>query len=714
MYAMERPFLAYLDEMNIVTILLPNDYHNGISTSFFLSCGLQYIPLEIKEKHPIEHHMKYICAISFVISFEKTYWILDEFEGKTDLQFGAVIRTEVFDELFFYEGNDLGVQCLGKKTQFKLWAPTAAKVDLNLYSPSGDFSESFSMKREEKGVWTAYIHKDLEYYQYTFLVCVNQEFSEAVDPYAKAVTPNGERGVVVKMEKTHLPKPILQSFEHPVDAVIYETHIRDFTIHPNSGVKHKGLYLGAGEKKTSGIFNQLTGLSYLKDLGITHIEFLPFHDFAGVDEVNDKNEYNWGYNPVHFNVPEGSYSTDPVNPYTRIREIKQCIEQIHKASLRVIMDAVYNHVYQREQSHFEKIVPGYYFRHNEFGLPSNGTGVGNDIASERKMVRKYILDSIRFWINEYHIDGIRFDLMGIMDVDTINEIKEMCDSLSDGMLLVGEGWTLNTPLPENKKATILNQANLPEIGQFNDLFRDSIKGSTFNLYDKGYAFGNEHYFEMAKEVIAGSIGFHMSKNALFKEPFQSVNYVECHDNHTLWDKICSCFPNEDESLLMKYHRLATSIVLLSQGIPFLHSGQEFFRTKSGIGNSYKSPDIINQLDWDRKWKYSKNVEYMKGIIKLRKTLPCFRMRSKKEICENMVEIELPSPIIGFSYRNPSSIFFKIHFYINPSLVKYSINVDTDDWYLLADEHSTYLNTNHSISAKEIVLEPVSLTILGKK
>jgi pullulanase len=709
----ERLFLAYLDEMYIITILLPQSYHNGQSSSFLLSSGLQSIPLEIQGKNQIDPYIKYTCCLSKEISFDKTNWIMDEYGGQTDLQMGAVIRTALFDEKFFYDGDDLGVRCEENQTQFKLWAPTATSVEIKLKSSTEPLTEIIKMNREEKGTWTALVPRDLEYYYYTYLVCVNQNWSEAVDPYAVAVTPNGELGVIVKIEKTYRSKPELPSFHHPVDAIIYETHIRDFTIHPNSGVQNKGLYLGAAEKNTRGKNGQLTGLSYVKDLGITHIEFLPFHDFAGVDELNQNYEYNWGYNPVHFNVPDGSYSTDPANPYARIVELKYLIEQIHLEGLRVIMDVVYNHVYIREQSSFEKIVPGYYFRHNEFGLPSNGTGVGNDLASERKMVRKYILDSIRFWIMEYHIDGIRFDLMGILDVETINKVKEMCDALGGNILLIGEGWNLNTSLPPEEKASLLNQARIRFIAQFNDVFRDSIKGSTFHLFDKGYAFGNEHYRETALEVMAGSVGIYKPDKPLFNEPFQSVNYVECHDNHTMWDKLLACHQNNNESQLMKYHLLATCIVLLSQGIPFLHSGQEFFRTKNGIGNSYRSPDSINQLDWDRKWKYAKNIEYVKGIIQIRKSNPCFRMRSSEEIREHISKISIPSPMQGLFFLNPNANFHKIIVFINPTVKRQSIQIPEGKWFVLADELISSENPTREVCLPEIIIEPISLLIIGK-
>lgn len=714
MISSDRKFLAYLDEMHIITILFPLSYHQGVSNTFSIAIGSQKKPLKILDKLVIENNMKYVCQLSEEIQFGVTYWIYDEHGGKTDLQTGAVIRTDSFDEKFYYDANDLGVKCTDHQTIFKLWAPTATQVKLKLRSANSTFSEIVKMKREERGVWSFVYNLDLEYYHYTYLVLVNQEWREAVDPYATAVTANGELGVIIRLEKTRQEKPNLPPLEHNVDAIIYETHIRDFTIHPNSGIKNKGLYLGAGELNTVGKGSELTGLSYVKDLGITHIEFLPFNDFAGVDELNRNKEYNWGYNPLHFNVPEGSYSTDPMNPYARINELKQLIGQIHLQGLRVIMDVVFNHVYIREESSFEKIVPGYYFRHNEFGLPSNGTGVGNDIASERKMVRKFIVDSIRFWMEEYHIDGFRFDLMGILDIETMQEIRKTCDSITKGTLLIGEGWNLNTPLSIDQKAIIRNQSKLPSIAQFNDKYRDIIKGNTFNLYDKGYAFGNDHYHAAAIEAIAGSIGYEKKENRLFNEPSQSVNYIECHDNHTMWDKLTSCSQDSDELLRGKYHRLATSIMLLSQGIPFLHSGQEFFRTKNGEGNSYRSPDSINRLDWDRRLKYLENVHYIKGMIGIRKSLRCFRMRSAAEIKANLRSLPLPSPMIGFAYQNHSSDFREVLLLINPANKKQTAAIPDGKWTLLANHQFAGISSNKTFQGTELMIEPISINVLAKK
>ncbi|AIM15928.1 MULTISPECIES: type I pullulanase [Neobacillus] len=711
MISTERLFFAYLDEMATITILMPLSYHHGLSSSFTITQGSLKSPLTIVNRVQIENYQKYTCKLNEEFCFGTQYWVLDEHGGQTDLQIGAIIRTEEFDKKFYYEGNDLGVIYSTIESGFKLWAPTATQVKLKLRNPKTKYSEIIKMKREDVGVWSVVVRKNLEYYHYSYLVQVNQEWREVVDPYVKAVSANGDMGVIVDLNKTRREKPVLPPLENPVDAIIYETHIRDFTIHPNSGVGHKGLYLGVAERGTRSANGELTGLSYVKDLGVTHIEFLPFNDFAGVDELNPLSKYNWGYNPIHFNAPEGSYSTDPSDPYARIHELKEMIHQIHEAGLRVIMDVVYNHVYIREESSFEKILPGYYFRHNEMGLPSNGTGVGNDIASERRMVRKFIVDSVEFWLKEYHVDGFRFDLMGILDVETMNEVRKVCDRLGNDILIIGEGWNLNTPLPLQKKANIANQAKLPSIGQFNDQFRDSIKGSTFNLHDKGYAFGNKHYFEAAVEAIMGSVGFHKRSKRIFNEPFQSVNYIECHDNHTLWDKIEACLPNVDEEIRMKIHRLATGIVLLSQGIPFLHSGQEFLRTKEGDSNSYQSPDSINQLDWDRKSKYKENVNYIKGLIQIRKAYSCFRMRKTVDIQNRIRLLPLVEPLLGALYLGEQEEMILL---INPTANHHFISIPKGEWLVLADSDQASTVPTRMVQGGGIQMEPISLNVLLKK
>ncbi|MBM7692940.1 pullulanase [Peribacillus deserti] len=629
---LRRPFLAYLDTMKVITVLLPYSYNNGEADRFSIkSKDIMLSHLEIKEIIPLPNNKKYICETSEAVSFDQSYVIEDGNGSQTDLQIGAVIRTREFDDLFYYSGNDLGISFSKEKTRFKLWAPTAAVVKVKLYLPAGTSAGTYSCTRQERGIWSAEVPGNLEGIHYIYEICVNKKWVEAVDPYAVSVSLNGKRGVVVDLAKTNIEWPKIPPLHSPTDAIIYEAHIRDFSIHPESGITRKGKYVGFVEEGTVSSDGSSTGIDYLQELGITHVELQPVNDFEGVNETDPLKEYNWGYNPLHFNAPEGSYSTNPKNPYSRIQELKNLIASLQQKNIRVIIDVVYNHVYERETSHFEKIVPGYYFRHDQFGIPSNGTGVGNDFASERRMARKYILDSVKYWLSEYHVNGFRFDLMGILDIDTMNEVRQIADTFDRTCVILGEGWDLNTPLPQEKKSILKNAHKLPRIAHFNDWFRDTIKGSTFNLFDRGFILGSTQKMDAVKQVVTGSISLEPQVPGLFQQPFQTINYIESHDNHTLWDKLSLCSPDEGDGVRESRHRLGTSIVLLSQGIPFLHSGQEFFRTKENIENSYNSPDQINWLDWKRKSLYNSNVAYVKGLIKIRKEHAAFRFNDAELI-----------------------------------------------------------------------------------
>jgi len=699
--------------MSVITILVPYSSQPNRLNSFSLHGPDESCDLEIIEYNEIEKFRKYRCKLKQSITIGENYFVKDEFDTETDLQIGAVIRTEEFDELFEYKGNDLGVTYRPEASTFKVWAPTATEVKIHLYFHNPEHEEIYTMKRQECGVWSVTIQGDLDGVYYLYNLCINLEWRKAVDPYAVALTVNSEYGVVINLAKTKLPRVQLPHLEQSTDAIIYETHIRDFSIHPESGIKNKGKYLGLVEKHTFGPSNTLTGLSYLVDLGVTHIELLPFNDFDGVDDREPGEKYNWGYNPLFFNVPEGSYATNPCDPYCRIRELKQAIHALHENKLRVIMDVVYNHVYIREQSPFEKIVPGYYFRHDHHGMPSNGTGVGNDIASERKMVRKFIIDSVLYWINEYHIDGFRFDLMGILDVETMNAVRRAIDEIDSSILLFGEGWDLNTPLHYDRKAIIGNAWRLPRIGQFNDRFRDGIKGSTFNLYDRGYALGNMHKGYEVKQSIAGSIALGKGEKGLFLEPTQSINYVESHDNHTLWDKICECNSNESTETKRKRQRLATTIVLLSQGIPFIHSGQEFYRTKQGVENSYNSPDKINQLDWNRKHKYDSDIDYIKGIIKIRKHHGAFRFSSPSLIRKHLNFYYVMDGIVCYTLKNVKkygtwSNIMVLHCNVNEQ-VPVKLPID-DMWHVCCEQENAGIGTLYTVE-NQVILAPISTMVL---
>ncbi|MGM7636346.1 type I pullulanase [Bacillus sp. Hm123] len=630
-----RPFEAYLDQLNVITMIVPTYYYNGQSERFFLEQDADMVELKIIDKVQIEDSVKYTCYAPVVPEFGRPHIVLDERLMRTDLQIGGVIRTKEFDDLFYYDSSDLGASYTKEATHFRLWAPTATEVFVKYRPIDSEDVVYVKMFRRERGIYEAIIPGDLAGIYYQYHLRVNNQWKEAGDPYAKAVSLHSEWSCVLDEEKVSISTHQLPPFSSPLDAIIYEASIRDFSMHPDSGMQHKGKYSSLLERQTSGRFGQATGVDYLKELGITHLELLPFNDFFGVSDTQPYANYNWGYNPLYFNVPEGSYSSKPQDPQTRVIELKQMIESLHEEGIRVIMDVVYNHVYIRETSSFERIVPGYFFRQDEFGRPSNGTGVGNDFASERKMARKFILDSLQYWLTEYNVDGFRFDLMGILDIETMNEARKMVDRLKPGCILLGEGWQLNTALAKELKANIANQANLPGIAQFNDWFRDTIKGSTFNLYDHGFVLGRESLHHEAFQVIGGSIGFG-NRQGLFLEPEQSVNYVESHDNYTLWDKLEACFPGEVE-FNKKRQRLATAMVLLSQGIPFLHSGQEFFRTKFGVENSYTSSDTINQLDWNRQYENRSTVEFVKGLIQIRKHHGAFRLKNAQAIRRHLIK-----------------------------------------------------------------------------
>lgn len=708
-------FEAYLDRLNVITILMPHSYNNGQSTTFTLYDQQHHLwELEIKEVAVIDGYNKYQCTVNAFLDIGSSYVIRDEYQAETDLQIGAVIRTKEFDEAYYYEGDDLGVTYQSTSSQFKLWAPTASEVMLVLYQKQSNREEIHQMSRENNGVWVLSIPGDLDGFYYKYKVCVNLVWREAVDPYTVALSLNGEYGIVVDLRKTRTTKRILPYFQHMTDAVIYETHIRDFTIHPESGIHHKGKYLGLTELGTRRNNHTSTGLSYLKELGITHVELLPFNDFGGVDEREPDKSYNWGYNPLHFNAPEGSYATKPSDPYSRIIELKKAIDVLNQHGIRVIMDVVYNHVYIREDSSFEKIVPGYYFRHDEHGMPSNGTGVGNDIASERKMVRKFILDSVVFWIKEYGIDGLRFDLMGILDIDTMNTIRRVVDEIDPTIIMFGEGWDLNTPLPFDKKAVIKNARHLPGIGQFNDRFRDVVKGSTFNLYDRGYALGNMHKEYDVKQSIAGSISLGKGEKGLFYEPSQTINYVESHDNHTLWDKMEECNSNESVTTRKKRQRLASSLVLLSQGVPFIHSGQEFYRTKQGVENSYKSPDEINWMDWKRKEENIDEVNYVKGLITLRKTHGAFRLPTAALIRKHLTFHKSQDGIILYSLNQVKHYGPWNHLVVMHSNLHEETLVELPTagiWEVICDNENAGIRSLYTVRGEAIKLSPISTIVL---
>ncbi|WP_445291624.1 type I pullulanase [Bacillus cereus] len=621
------------------------------------------------------------------IDLKQTYKVKIENLADTNTEIGKVIRSEEFDNLFYYGGNDLGNTYTPQHTKFRLWAPTASEAKLVTYKNWSDkIGAEINMQQGEKGTWTAELKGNQKGLFYTYKVKIGDKWTEAVDPYVRAASVNGDKGAVVNLEETNPKKWKANKkpkFKNPEDVIIYELHVRDLSIQSESGIKQKGKYLGVTEKGTKGPEGVKTGLDHIKDLGVTHVQFLLIFDYASVNEETlNEPQYNWGYDPKNFNVPEGSYSTNPYEPTVRITELKQMVQTLHDNNLRVVMDVVYNHMYNAAESNFHKLVPGYYYRYNEDGTFANGTGVGNDTASERKMMRKFMIDSVTYWAKEYNLDGFRFDLMGIHDYETMNEIRKAVNQIDPSIILHGEGWDLNTPLAAELKANQKNAEKMKGIAHFNDNIRDGLKGSVFEEKENGFINGKENMEDRIKKGITAGIDYD-TNSSTYQDPEQVLTYVEAHDNHTLWDKLELTNPGDSDEVRTQMHKLSSSILLTSQGIPFLHAGQEFMRTKYGDHNSYKSPDSINQMDWLRRATFNNEVDYMKGLIELRKKYSAFRMTSAEQIKTHVSFIDAPKNTVAYIIEGNKHEYFTVAHNANREAVEITLP-SKGPWKVLVD------------------------------
>jgi type I pullulanase len=580
------------------------------------------------------------------------------------------------------------------------------------------------MTRAENGTWTAELQGNQNGTLYTYKVKIGDSWNEAVDPYVRAVAVNGDKGAVIDLETTNPDKWTADKpeFGNPEDAIIYEAHVRDLTIHPESGVSDalKGKFLGVSEAGTTGPDGVKTGLDHIKDLGITHLQFIPMYDYntASVDETKlDTPQYNWGYDPKNYNAPEGSYSTNPYEPAVRINEMKQMIQTLHDNDIRIVMDVVYNHMFSAFESNLHQLVPGYYYRYNNDGTLSNGTGVGNDTASEHKMMRKFIVDSVAYWAKEYNIDGFRFDLMGIHDVETMNEVRKALDEIDPSIIIIGEGWDLATNLDPELKANQKNAFKMPGIAHFNDDIRDGLKGSVFDDQDSGFVNGKADMELRIKKGVVGGIPYNDDIKTFSVDPEQTVTYVEAHDNHTLWDKLQLTNPQDSEEDRKKMHKLSSSIILTSQGISFIHAGQEFMRTKGGDHNSYKSPDSVNQMDWERRAEFDAEVEYMKGLIELRKAYPAFRMTTAKEIQENLTFLDAPANTVAFWLNGSANggKEGKIAVAYNANKAPVEIKLPEDGkWKVLVNGTEAGTQGLETIKGNTVTVPPLSAYVLTLK
>jgi len=623
--------------------------------------------------------------------------------------------------------RELGAIYSKEKTTFRLWAPTSTAAYVNLY-PDGYQSyltEQLEMKQIGNGAWEAEKTGDLDGVYYTFTVHVNDRVNEAIDPYARAAGVNGKRGMVVNLATTNPPgweDSAPPPFDHPTDAVIYELHIRDFSVAESSGMVNKGKYLAFTEEGTKSPEGLATGIDHLAEMGITHLHLLPCFDFRSIDERTlELNVFNWGYDPENYNLPEGSFSTDPFNGHVRIKEFKQMVQNLHNKGIRVVMDVVYNHTGASADSNLNLLVPGYYYRMTPSGAFSNGSGCGNETASERSMMRRFIVDSVVYWATEYKIDGFRFDLMALHDIDTMNAVRAALDEVDPSILIYGEGWTGgNTPLPAEQQALKRNTYRMHEhIAAFSDDMRDGIKGHVFNSREPGFVSGNERRKEDVMFGIAASC-FHpqidyrrvsYSDGPWANAPSQTVNYASAHDNLTLWDKFHASRPDATQEEYLKFNKMSALFVLTSQGIPFFQAGEEFARTKKGDENSYKSPDSINRLDWSRKAEFSDLVEYYKGLIVLRKSQPLLRLRTADDIAESITFFDTEQFMIAYTIEYDGQTIIVA---VNAGTDSQILELPSEGWNVLVNGDTAGTKVIGQIDGNELYMPPLTGFVLTKQ
>lgn len=666
------------------------------------------------------------------LDLTKTYKIVSDTYGEITVTFGAVYSSEEFENAFYYDGDDLGSTYSKESTTFKVWSPLAAEVKVLLYKNGYEGSpyEKVAMTKGDKGVWEATVEGDLNGVYYTYQFVHGTETTEAVDLYARTTGVNGKRGMIVDLEATNpegWDKDMKPELLKATDSIIYEMHVRDFTIDESSGVKNKGKYLGLTEKGTVNSAGASTALDHIIDLGVTHVQLLPVYDYSpnSVDETNlDEAQFNWGYDPYNYNVPEGSYSTNPFDGSVRVNEFKQMIQSFHDNDIRVVMDVVYNHTAESANSWMNLTVPGYYYRLKEDGSFSNGSGCGNEVASERAMVRKYIVDSVVYWATEYHIDGFRFDLMGLIDIETMQAVREALNEIDPTILVYGEGWTGGESLLQSNQASLKKNTVRFEgqVGAFSDDIRDGLKGSVFGQTDKGFATGLLGQEERIKSgVIAATnyegIQWNLTHTDICSpwanNPTQVINYVSCHDNHTLWDKINISNADDTEADRIKMNNLCASVVYTAQGIPFMLSGEEILRSKDGDHNSYKSSDEINSIKWDE--MNTDVYEYYKGLIEFRKAHSGLRMTTADDIEKYLEFIEAPANVVAYTIdgKAEGEVSEQILIIYNANKEETEVAIPDGEWKVCINDKKAGTEVLETVSGGKVKVAGISCMALVK-
>lgn len=695
---------AYVDDFNLVTVSISRSFFAGSTTGFYLidEQGKE-ITCYVTGRTDFEQRVVYALNTEEDLMPGNRYYLRESHGQTIPVTYRFITHKKEFNDLFTYYDEDLGCFYHTEYTDFALWAPTACNVVLKLYTKNN--IELFNMQRSTRGVYRIRIQKDLASAEYTYLVDRNGEIVETLDPYGLSSNANSRHSAVIDTTKITSIKDtsVLPKLNSVCDAIIYECNVRDISSIKTSGITDKGYYSGAYEKNTK-YKEYPTGMDHIKSLGITHIQLQPVLDFATVDEFHPNTNYNWGYDASECIALEGSYSKKPNDPYDRMIEFKKLVNAYHNEGIRVNLDIVYNHMYDTDASPLQKAVPYYYYRYDDRKLLSNGSYCGNDLESRQPMTRHLFLYALKTLVKLYNVDGYRFDLMGILDVDTMNDIVKTLKKEKEDIMIYGEGWDLPTALTPEEKSRIFNQFKMPNIGHFNDTFRDVLRGGNgeYVNHERGYITGNLDKAFDACSVFSGNT---MSNPYFlrFDSPIKSVNALETHDNLTCWDKMHYCCGEEDSSIRIKRQCMMIASILFSQGIPFLHAGMEFCGTKNNIQDSYNAGDDINGMHYERMEKYNDVVNYTKKCIAFRKNHTCLRY-STKELIDKHVSFEVREGIVFYNVYDENETLKII---VNPSLEDKWYSFD-ESWKVVFDfygnEWNDYSNNIQVPSCSIIVIK----------
>lgn len=722
--------MAVMDTIDEILVKLPEainlttESDGGFRLYSTVEESVELEQIQVIEGTFVEAWEILIC-LKAPIDVTRVYWLVHrDYEPKR-----VTFRKILNDDQFIYLGDDLGTVYSPEMTQFRVWAPMANRVELLLYE-QGDAIEStsYEMKRDQKGTWVVELAGDWHSKFYTYRVHVHDRVREAVDPYVKSVNVNGTKGAIIDLARTNpegwgsVAKPAYKNF---VDAVIYETHIRDLSISATSGIEQKGKYLALTEENTQSPEGLATGISHLKELGITHLHLLPVMESEFI--VDDQDHYNWGYGTNFFFATEGQYTTDPADSVKRIKEFKAAVQVLHKNGIRVILDVVYNHI-GRIDADLERIVPGYYLRRDDDGNLYEGSGVNNDFASERPMARKLLIDSAKYWVTEYQVDGYRFDLMGLHDRETMLQLIEELHQIDPTILIYGEAWLLETGLPF-EELMVKNTQQGTAIAIFNDNVRDAIASGGLNpVTERGYASGKPGIEPSIQKAVVGSIHYDSERvyNVEYRkdkpvsetietvEPHESINYVTSHDNHALRDRLEKSSPEATEEERERMAMLANGIILTSQGIPFLAGGVEIHKTKFNDENSYQSPDHINEFDWSYKEKYQHIFKFYQGLIQLRKKHPAFRMPKADLIRDHLVFESSPKGTVAYSLLNHANGDTWKHIFVvyNQNFVMTEVALPAEgEWQVIVQGEKAGVTPIGIVQGRTVVVPPIGMMVL---